>query len=187
MAKKKVKMPSYYAYYNIELGDVTGVTCYPEANSSFIEIPADVADRFLTGVENYSNYVVSLVKKNGRQVKGLVEKQVVTYTPRLGIFDRIYEGASTQDLIIEWNFPNKEWIISLNTSDVVGVDSKFLFFVTAERDFNQLVRTIPVELSALTTAPVHIPFIADAENDINKLEILSKLVLGSYGLKITHE
>lgn len=185
MATKK--KPKYYVYYDANSGVVTGVTPYPEPDTSYIEIPADIACNFINNTVNYSNYNVGIIKKNGKQVKGLVERQVVTYTPRVGMFDKISDGADKQDLIIEWNLKKKEWIVSLNTDDIGGLDSQLLFFVTRESDFNQLVATLVVNVNELTEGPVHVPFVTSGELDINKLEILSKLVLGSYGLRIVHD
>ena len=185
--KKKLKLPTYYAYYDEDTSVVTGITAYPEPNRLYVEIPYDRACKFIDLIENYSDYIIGVVKKNGKQFKGLVERQVVTYTPRAGAFDRITEGASKQDLIIEWNFPNKAWVFSLNTTDVGGLDDTLLFFINREVDFNQLVVTIPVSIKQLQIGPVAVPFTTTDELDINKLEIMSKLVLGSYGIRIIHD
>lgn len=186
MATKK--KPQYYAYYIPETGDVTGITHWPEDNKHYIPIDYTLACNLFAGNGHYSNYAVSLVKKKGKQVLDMVEKQIINYAPRLRTFNRIYEGATNQELIVEWNLPNKEWVIHLNTSNVSNAGTKFIFYVVNEINFNQVVRTITVPLEDLIeTKSIPVKFESSIEENIDNLVVISKLVLGSYGLRIKHD
>jgi hypothetical protein len=186
--KKKFKPPQYYAYYSIDSGDVIGVTHLPDETRAFIPIKYEYACAFFAGTDNYSNYAVSLVNKRGKQVLDLVQKQIITRTVVIRSFNRIYESANAQELIVEWNLPNKTWVINLNTTDVENVSSRFIFYIVSESNFNQIVRTIELRLQDLLDQKrIEVSFKTTTEADINNITILTKMTLSSYGLKITHD
>ena len=172
MAKKKKQEPvveCYYAKYYPETGVVAGILNH-KVEGNIIEISKDVAMQFLEGKELYTKYKV--VKNVLVKEKDIVAKSTVA------MFERIVEPASKQEVMVEWNQKNKQWIVT-------GPESTApVLFIVKESNHDALLRVI---CPSLGNEPVIVPFTTDYENDISKVAVLTRKNLDSYGLKVVYE
>jgi hypothetical protein len=172
MAKKKKQEPiveCYYAKYYVETGVVAGILNHkPEGD--VIEISKDVAMQFLQGTELYTKYKV---------VKGaLVKEKDVVAKSTVAMFESISEAAGNQEVIIEWNQKNRQWIFT------GPANNEPIMFVVKESNHDVLLRVLRPSLGDVPTV---IPFATDDENDIKNVAVLTRKSLDSYGLRIVYE
>jgi len=172
MAKKKKQEPiveCYYAKYYPETGAVAGILNHL-VDGSLIEISKEVAMQFLEGKESYTKYKVI---KNA-----LVKEKDIVVKSTVAMFERIVETADDQAVIVEWDQQNRHWKFT-------GPDSTApVLFIVKESNHDVLLRVL---CPSLGNDPVIIPFITDYENDINKVAVLTRKNLDSYGLKVVYE
>lgn len=172
MAKKKKQEPiveCYYAKYYPETGLVAGILNH-RIEGDAIEISKEVAMQFLEGNESYYKYKV--INKVLVKEKDIVAKNTAS------MFERIAEPAAEQEVIVEWNQKNRQWIFTGPTNN------EPIMFIVKESNHDVLLRVLRPSLS---DTPTVIPFTTDYENDIKNVAVLTRKNLDSYGLRVVYE
>ena len=197
MARKKLppsfELPkeTYYAYYDKISKVLLAITneVHPEY-TDFLEVDFDTYERLVSGKEKFSDYLLGHVKEEEKTVLKLMPKLEHAYHFKNTMLEIIVDDVTKNtDLIVEWNNVNKEWNFFLSQEGKSRLaqrttDSKILFFVILESDYNFLIRTIDINSNDLVTKYcVGIPFTTDIETQLDKISIATKLIFESYGLR----
>ena len=172
MAKKKKQEPiieCYYAKYYPDTGFVAGILNHADTGD-LIEITKEVAMQFLTGKESYTKYRVIN--------KALVREKDIVAKNSAAMFERIVEDADKQEVIVEWNQKNQQWIFT------GPANNEPIMFVVKESNHDMLLRVIR---PALGTEAVAVPFTTEYETDIKNVAVLTRKNLDSYGLRVVYE
>jgi hypothetical protein len=189
MARKKIAEPKYYAYYDKDTGEVICVTNEKSTVYSHgIEISYEMHHALVSGEEKFSDYAVGRVKTDdGKTVVAMMPKTDQAYVFKNTMLELITDPPKKDtDLVVTWDLENKQWIFALSDTakekNKLG-DTRLIFFVTLEEDFNFLIRTMFINNEELVMkAKIAIPFEFDIESKIEKISLATKLTFESYGL-----
>jgi hypothetical protein len=157
MAKKKKQEPiieCYYAKYYPDTGFVAGILNHADTGD-LIEITKEVAIN-----------------------KALVREKDIVAKNSAAMFERIVEDADKQEVIVEWNQKNQQWIFTGPAS------TEPLIFIVKESNHDVLLRVIR---PALGNEAVAVPFTTEYETDIKNVAVLTRKNLDSYGLRVVYE
>ena len=198
MARKKIKEPTpfenaYYVHYNKDTGIILSVNNYRNDDyTDAIEITADQHDRFCTGKDEFSDFVVGIViDENGKDVHGLISQKLVEeYNFKNKLLIWIDDELEDADITVHWDEANAEWVFV--ASDELRqryYDNKIplgsiSFFVTLGKEPNFLIRTISIVLKDLVFDKIKIPFESSWEKNIETISMTSNLINLQYSLKI---
>jgi hypothetical protein len=171
----------FYAHYNKDTNRIYSIANHKSTGAN-IEIPkADFLD-FISGVKDFHQYTVNK--------KSIVPFNEVESAPTNSVFFLINEKSKKKtELIVEWNLKNKCWSFSMSDEcKSKGMDTLSTyaqFFVVSKENFNLLYKNITISVSELIdNTCVTIPFTTDEEHDLSKINLATRFVFESYGLKI---
>lgn len=186
--------PKHYLYYDKKTGEILSVT--NEINPKYeskIEISFDDADKFLSGERHFRDYVVGYKRVAGDTVLSIIFKIDDQYSTKEDFYEWLLPSKKDTEVTVEWNKVQKSWNFVLKESaKKFYTDSNLLpklsFYVTAENNFDFLIRTIDIEVEDLIkNKVVVVPFVNKLEEDINRISLGTKLVFKTYKLKVTYE
>jgi hypothetical protein len=200
MAKKKLSTPpvstdTYYAYYDKNTNALLSVTNEKlSLYTDYLEIDFDTYEKLVTGKEKFSEYLLGNIKTEGKTSLVLMPKIKHAYYFKNTLLEFITEPPTRQtELTVEWNTSKKEWLFFLSKDAELRLrskiaNSKLLFFIILESDYDFLIRTIDIDANELcSTLCVGIPFNSKIEQSIDKISVSTKLTFESYGLRIKSE
>lgn len=200
MAKKKLSPPpvstnTYYAYYDKVTNALLSVTNEKlSMYNDYLEIDFDTYEKLVTGKEKFREYLLGNVKAEGKTSLVLMPKVEHAYYFKNTLLEFVTELPTRQtELTVEWNKSKKEWLFFLNKDAELRLrskiaDSKLLFFIILESDYDFLIRTIDIDANELCSSLcVGVPFQSNIENAIDKISVSTKLTFESYGLRINNE
>jgi hypothetical protein len=196
MAKRKkivtapATLPVYYAYYDNKTKQIFAVTNEKDDSCEFgVELTFDVYKNFVDGVWQFKDYIVDYIGSPPDATLDVISKVDKECSFKNNMFESILSyPADSTELIVTWHGPTKQWKFTISDSCKehirrTGINSKLLFFVTVEHDFDLLVRMIDFDLSSfLGYTEVCVPFITEAEHNIHAIAIATKAYFKSYGL-----
>jgi len=203
MAKKKKVFPpapapftnTYYVYYDKDTKQLLSVT-NEKTNiySDYLEVDFDVYDRLVSGKEKFSDYLLGIVKSGEESALKLISVSAEAYNFKNTMLDIITVSSSTTpELLIEWHGPKNEWnffLSSLAKQRLAArtINSKLLFFVILENDYDFLVRTIELDPAQLfTQVCIGIKFESKLEEQLDKISIATGVMFESTNLRIVNE
>lgn len=181
---------NYYVYYDDRTGSLLSVT--NELSTEYkngISVEYESVKPLLSGDHSFRDYVV----KNDGKKMSLVMSKTQGFVFKNNLTETISEPNEKAELIVEWNAVTKCWnfILSKNFKKSYNynlLDSKLVFFVTLEHDYDFLIRTIIIDIDELLTKDaVGVVFDSNFEKDISKLAITTKKTFKTYGLREIHE
>lgn len=193
MAKKRSKVthiePAFYAYYDEETRKIVSVTNEKSVvYKHFIEITLDEFNNFVSGNQQFKDYVVT---KNPLEIVSISDQ---VYSFKNSAFEWISELPNdSNELVVTWDGVNSRWVFTLSNKckeriRASGVYSNLVFFVMLETDFDFLVRTIMIPMYDLVQYDEYkLPFESKIEHSIDKISIASSKVFESCGLEIINE
>lgn len=192
-ATRKV-VPAYYICYDVA-GNITSATNMLPTEGSYLQVSYSIFEKFATGAELFTNWVVSKTgNSSNNDGVDVVPKAQQSITFRNNMFEWVKEEPdSNTEVTIHWDQHNKKWLMYVspeakNKIYNAGIGSKTLvFYVTAESRFDQLIRIIEININELLTGHVEIPFVYDIERNIDNINLATKSVFKTYGLKIWRE
>jgi hypothetical protein len=174
-----VNVQKFYAHYNKDTNRIYSIANHksPDAN---IEIPkADFLD-FISGAKDFHQYTVNK--------KSIVPFNEVESAPTNSVFFLINEKPKKKtELMVTWNLKNKCWSFSISdeckAKGAAALSTYAHFFVVSKENFNLLVNNITISISDLIDKTcVIVPFTADEEYDLSKINLATRFVFESYGL-----
>jgi hypothetical protein len=194
MARKPPRFipPKFYIHYDKKTGEIVSASNEINTAYSTIETTHDVHERFLYGIEKFSDYQVGLIKTSDNQtILSLVQKVDQGYAFKNNMFEWIQDAPNkSTECTVTWDKINQQWTFSLSKKcqeriKESTITDSLLFFVMLENDFDFLIRTISFNIQdLLSIEEIKRPFESRLEQDITKISIASKIVFQSYGLKI---
>jgi hypothetical protein len=183
----------YRIYFNLETGDLLAAAneVRQEYDYSLI-VPYEQYEAFVSGEEEFKDWSAVKTKTFDNEYGvELVRKEFQGHTFRNNMFEWIVDApTAATELEVHWDEYNQQWIFMMSNGARQRCYDKQIatkivkFFITLENDFDFLIRTIDVELSALLADKVVVPFCTTLESQIDKISISSKTVFDSYGLKV---
>ena len=189
--KKKFVEPKFYAYYDKASKQMFLVTNEKSTRyKDYIEITADVHEALVSGKEKFSDYIIGHVRTDdGKKVLKLIPKLQEAYTFRNTLFEIISDPVERDtEFTVKWDSTKSQWIFSMSTAakkrtaDSIS-DTKLVFFIILEHDYDFLIRSILIDANDLLSHPkVTVPFTTDIEQQIDRISIATKLTFESYGL-----
>ena len=181
-------MTSYYAYYN-ETGQVTSISNVPRTEGPMLVLTEEVAMPFLLGKRSRHHYQVTAVTSEGKTSMELVRIEEATTVPKVIVFGPVSKFTTAYQVAVEFNLPEKKWIVSIvDDNELLFVDNTLVLFVVKETNYDEIVRAIQINADELTASKrLEFSFLSEAEEDINNLTILTKLVPDSYKLIIKND
>jgi len=176
----------YYVYFT-DAGKIDAITNEKRNSTSlgFITVDYKRVEQFLTGTENFIDYVVSLADKDTPMIVKKTEDAGVNTNWLVNIQSLTTDNAT---LNIVWNSFNKSWDFSIQESykqqiSSLNLNAQLLFFVTLKQNANFLVRIINIDMKELLDADqIQIPWISNAERDFSRLFVSTKRFFDSYGI-----
>ena len=193
-ATRKI-IPCYYVYYT-DAGDITSVSNSLLASTDkFLQISNEIFEQFVTGREQFKDWVVNRTKNAANELGvEIVPRLQQATTFRNNMFEWVRaEPTDNTEVFVHWDWFNKKWLfyISSDARERVynsEIGSKNLtFYVTHEQNFEHLLRTIEISVHDLLRGNIEISFIHNLEHNIDKINLSTKNVFASYGLKIWRE
>lgn len=184
-------IPCYYAYYNNDTGEITDIAgCLLENKDTFLQISYEVFDRFMSGQEQFRDWIVTRTKNAANEFGvEIVSKLHQTQTFKNNMFERIIvKDANNTDITVHWDQYNKKWIFIMSDAarqlvyDRRVGTKKLNFFVTYESSFNFLIRTIDIPIEHLISDKVEVTFISDKEAEFGNINLSTKHVFDNYAL-----
>lgn len=182
-----------YVYYDKKTGKILCISMKDDSYEHGIKVPFEEVKQLLIGTESFKDFLIGYKKNaDGKTTLGLVTNSDLGYAFKNNIFEWISSPAKNQECVVTWDQPNKCWEIGLSekaaSANQYISSQQLVFFVTLERDFDFLIRTIFLPFDDLLAAKkIVVPFKFEMENKINKISISSKIVFKSYGLRIIYE
>jgi len=187
-------VPNYYICYDDD-GNITSATNMLPSAGNYLQVSYAVFEKFATGAELFANWIVCKTG-NSANVAGvdIVQKSQQAITFRNNMFEWIKEEPdSDTEVSVHWDWFNKKWIFY--ASPEAGkkiynseIGSKTLvFYISHENRFDHLLRIIEINTNDLLNGHAEVPFIYDVEYDIDGINLSTKCVFKSYGLKIWRE
>lgn len=194
-ASTKKVIPFYYAYYNDD-GELTDVSnSLLENKDKFLQISHEVFEQFITGKEQFSNWVVNRTK-NATNEFGieLVSKINQSLTFKNNMFERINKPPTDDtEVTVHWDQYHRTWIFVMSDAarqrvydNEIGTKT-LSFFITYASSFDLLIRTIDIQVSSLIYDKVEIPFESDKELKINNINVSTKHAFDNYALVVWKE
>ena len=184
---------TYRCYFDIKTGDILAIS--NEENIQYesgIVIDYPLYEKFVTGVEQFKDWVVTRTKnpdsESGLEIVPRMQQELFF---KNNMFEWITAKPNKKtELTVHWSPNENMWIFLI--SDKVRqqyYDNKYpmetlTFFITLETDFDFLVRTITINIKDLVLDKVCVPFISSSEEKIDKISISTKSLFSSYGLTI---
>lgn len=176
----------YYVYFT-DAGKIDAITNEKRENTALGYITSDYkrVEHFLTGTENFIDYVVSLADKDTPMIVKKTEDAGVNTNWLVTVHSPITDNTT---LNIVWNSFNKSWDFSIQQSyqqhiSTLNLNSQLLFFVTLRNNANFLVRTITIDMKELLDAKqIKVSWTSNAERDFSKLFVSTKRFFDSYGI-----
>jgi hypothetical protein len=187
LASLTVEPPVVYYVYFTDAGKIDAITNEKRESTvlGFITVDYKRVEQFLTGTENFIDYVVSLADKDTPMIVKKTEDAGVNTNWLINV------QAPTTDnttLNIVWNNFNKSWDFSIQESykqqiSTLNLNAQLLFFITLKQNANFLVRIINIDMKELLAAKqLQIPWISNAERDFSRLFVSTKRFFDSYGI-----
>jgi len=176
----------FYVYFD-ETGTIQGIFPgpNPESTYSFIAVEFKRVEKFILGLENSSNYIVSLVDKDTPLIVKRTE-DAAENTNLLQVIEVVSDASST--LNVEWDVHNKQWRFYINPEVKIqfrslGLITPLLFFISQKRNANFLLHTVNIDIrDLLKSESVIIPCVSQTEEDFNSVSVSTKRFFDSYGL-----
>ena len=113
MARKPLRFipPKFYIHYDKKTGEIISSSNEINIAYSKIEITHDEHERFLYGVDKFSDYQVGLVKTSDNQtILSLVKKVDQGYAFKNNMFEWIQDAPNkSTECIVTWDKINKQW------------------------------------------------------------------------------
>lgn len=186
-------LSNYYVYYDKKTGNILSVT--NERNDKleyFVEVEKTLADPFLNGEQNFTDYCVVYDDNIGLTI---IPKEDEYFIRRTNIFEIIKPTSDLTkvEFVVEWDMPRWGWnfYLTAKAKDRLkdeGLSQRVAIFITDASDLNILIRTIYLDTSVLLYKErIYQPFVSEKEYDLTKLNITTKLVFETYGLTTTYE
>ncbi len=187
LASLTVEPPAVYYVYFTDAGKIDAITNEKRESTvlGFITVDYKRVEQFLTGTENFIDYVVSLADKDTPMIVKKTEDAGVNTNWLINV------QAPTTDnttLNIVWNNFNKSWDFSIQESykqqiSTLNLNAQLLFFITLKQNANFLVRIINIDMKELLDAKqIQIPWTSNAERDFSRLFVSTKRFFDSYGI-----
>jgi len=184
---------TYRCYFDIKTGDIWAIS--NEENSQYesgIVIDYPLYEKFVTGVEQFKDWVVTRTKNpDSESGLELVPRMQQELFFKNNMFEWITAKSTKKtELTVHWSPNENMWIFLIsNKVRQQYYDNKYpmetlTFFITLETDFDFLVRTITINIKDLVLDKVCVPFITTVEEKIDKISISTKSLFSSYGLTI---
>jgi len=203
MARKKtVVLPppphrtnTYYVYYDKTTNAVLAATNEKHPGfTDYLEVDFDTFERFSSGKDKFSDYLLGYVKDGDTTTLKLISVIAQAYKFQNTMLEVITDNTVTNpELLVEWHGPNKEWNFFLSDTAKKRLtgkleNSKLLFFVILENDYDFLIRTIVIDSREIITKNcIGIPFENTFELNIDKINIATRLIFESQKLRIINE
>jgi hypothetical protein len=186
---------TYFAYYDKISKVLLSVTNEPNSQfTDFVEVDFETYERLVSGRERFSDYLLGLVKEEEKTTLKLMPKLEHAYYFKNTMLELVSDvPTKNTDLVVEWNSVKKEWNFFLTPDAKVRLghrasESKLLFFIILESDYDFLIRTIVIDSEQIIkNYCVGFPFESEIESQIDKISVATKLVLESYGLRKVNE
>lgn len=186
-------LSNYYVYYDKKTGNILSVT--NERNDKleyFVEVEKTLADPFLNGEQNFTDYCVVYDDNIGLTI---IPKEDEYFIRRTNIFEIIKPTSDLTkvEFVVEWDMPRWGWnfYLTAKAKDRLkdeGLSQRVAIFITDASDLNILIRTIYLDTSVLLYKErIYQSFVSEKEYDLTKLNITTKLVFETYGLTTTYE
>ena len=176
----------YYVYFT-DAGKIDAITNEKRESTAlgFITVDYKRVEQFLTGTENFIDYVVSLADKDTPMIVKKTEDAGVNTNWLVNVRSPITDNTT---LNILWNSFNKSWDFSIQESykqqiSTLNLNAQLLFFVTLRNNANFLVKIITIDMKELLEAnQIKISWTSDAEHNFSKLFVSTKRFFDSYGI-----
>ena len=181
-----------YVHYDKTTGEILAISnCVVSTYEVWLEVESSTVIDLISGVRQFNEYFVNYKKLlDGSIISEVVFKEQLEFLYQFKEFELISENTNDDAvLVVEWDYPNKEWHFILNNASLktrISV-SPLLFFVTLDADFDFLIQCRTIEPTNLQAGRVTVPFASNIEHNIKNIAISSKLVFKSYRLKIINE
>lgn len=177
---------AYYVYFT-DAGKIDAITNEKRESTAlgFITVDYKRVEQFLTGAENFIDYVVSLADKDTPMIVKKTEDAGVNTNWLINVQSPTTDNTT---LNIVWNNFNKSWDFSIQESykqqiSTLNLNAQLLFFVTLKQNANFLVRIINIDMKELLDSKqIQIPWISNAERDFSRLFVSTKRFFDSYGI-----
>jgi hypothetical protein len=196
---KKIKIDArvdntFYVYYDQESGEIFKISPRKEEQTSYkiLEIDGEFVRPMLTGEKKTSDFRVFYDIKS----KTVFLKNISEHVPKHfdKIFYQIPKGTGSAELIVEQNFKNNKWKISIDNETLNFINTyklshynKILLSVTKKDDPNILYRSLIIDAKSLIKRPVIIPFKFDFERLKETISIYTIKHFNSYIHKVTND
>ena len=184
MRKRKIVPPKYYAYYDKNTGQLLSITNEKSLHlKHFVEITEEMHVSLVTGKEKFSDYVLGRVRTDdGKKVLKLIPKTQEAYSFKNTLFELISEKPNRDtELTVYWNLKERKWEFALSAAGKKRTasnisDTKLIFFVILEHDYDFLIRSILIDANDLLKLKrVAVPFSTEMELHIDKISVATKL------------
>ena len=179
--------PAIYYVYFTDAGKIDAITNEKRESTAlgFITVDYKRVEHFLTGTENFIDYVVSLADKDTPMIVKKTEDAGVNTNWIVNIQSPVTDKTT---LNIVWNEVNKSWDFCIQESykqqiSTLNLNAQLLFFITLRSNANFLVRIITIDMKELIEAKqIEIPWTSNAERNFSKLFVSTKRFFDSYGI-----
>lgn len=187
LASLTVEPPVAYYVYFTDTGKIDAITNEKRESTAlgFITVDYKRVEQFLTGTENFIDYVVSLADKDTPMIVKKTEDAGVNTNWLINVQTPATDNTT---LNIVWNNFNKSWDFSIQESykqqiSTLNLNAQLLFFVTLKQNANFLVRIINIDMKELLNSKqIQVPWISNAERDFSRLFVSTKRFFDSYGI-----
>jgi len=192
---KRLKKIVHYAYYQVDTKELICLTTEKHPNfKDWIELDEYTYGRLVSGKEKFRDYLIGHVKVGKKTVIKLQSKMTQAYVFRNTGFEVVTTAAvENPELVVEWNYPKKEWNFFLSAVAKKRLRPKLEnqllpFFIILENDYDFLIRTIFVSSEVLFSDEcVGVAFEANLETELDKISMLTKLFFESSLLRVVNE
>lgn len=182
---------SVYVYYDKKEGLIHKISSRKEESTyDILEIDRKEAKFFLTGEKKTSDYKVSY---------DIISKTIVithiNESNSLGTYDKILyqipKNNDNADLVIEQNYKNNTWKVSIEDNTLsfikthgLSVYDKILLSVTKKDDPNILYRSMYIDIGKLIEKSIDIPFKFEFEFKHTDVSIYTNKYFETYSYKV---
>jgi hypothetical protein len=182
-----------YAYFDIDTGNLLAFSNEIRNEYEYkIEVTTEEYHRFVSGIERFSDWVVSRSKNIDSEFE-LVQKDKQNILFKNNLFKKITKDVNIDtELIIQCDIKSKSWIIFItdefrqriydeNNSTSIRY-KKVELYITVTREPNFFLQQIFISIEQLINDKKIIPFVSGYETDINKVDIFIRNPTFSSGI-----
>ena len=186
--------PTYYICYDAS-GSITSATNMLPQAGDYLRVPYEIFEKFATCRELFTDWVINKTKNSANDAGvELVPKIQQSITFRNNMFEYITnEPSENTDIFIHWDWFNKKWLFYMSADARATVYNQqvgselLTFYVSYKTNFEHLLRIIEINVHELLHKNIEIPFIHNTELEIDCINLSTRSVFKSYGLKIWRE